>query len=68
MPGGSQSFVSDLRSRTIFFPQPTILADRDDRGRVAFEDRGMAASRVIGTIGDHGADVFVLGELTQQVR
>ncbi len=66
MSGGAQGFVSDLRSGTIFFPWPAILADRDDRGRVAFEDRGIAVSRVIGAIGDHGADVFVRGELTQQ--
>ena len=65
--GGAQSFVADACRRTVFLPQSSILADRNDRDRVAREDRAVAPARVTGTIGGHGADLFVFGNLVQQI-
>ena len=65
--GGAQGFIADACRRTVFLPQSTILADRNDRDRVAREDRAVAPARVIGTIGGHGADFSVFGDLVQQI-
>ena len=65
--GGAQGFVADACRRVVFLPQSTVLADLNDRDRVAREDRAVAPARVIGTIGGHGADLFVLGDLVQQI-
>ena len=35
VPGGSQSIVSSNSGWAVFLPRPTILADRDDRDRIA---------------------------------
>lgn len=66
VPGGAQSFVSGNSSWAVCSPRPTILADRDDRDRIAREDRCMTRSCVVGIIGRHGADVFAHGDLLQQ--
>lgn len=68
VPGGAQGFVSGVCGGAVRFPGSTVLADRNDRGGLAVDDGGVAAAGVIGTIGGHGADVFVLGDLVEQFR
>lgn len=68
VPGGAQGFVSGDCGGAVRFPRSTVLADRNDRGGLAVDDGGVAAAGVIDTIGGHGADVFVLGDLVEQFR
>lgn len=68
VPGGAQGFVSDLCRRAVFFPRPAILADRDNRGGTTLDDGGVATARVIGSVCDHAADLFVLRKLIEQFR
>jgi len=44
MPGGAQGFVSGPCCRAVFLPGPTVLADRDDRDGLAFDDGRLAAA------------------------
>jgi hypothetical protein len=68
MPGGAQGFVAGARGRAIVFPWPPIPADRDDRGGVTGGDGLVAATRVIGAIGGHCADLLIDRVLPEQVR
>ena len=67
-PGGGQGRISGDRGRAILFPTPPVLADRDDRGGLTVDDRGVAAAGVIRTIGGHAADLLILGDLVEQFR
>lgn len=67
MSRGPQVFVSGDRGWAVFLPQPTILADRDGWDRAAREDHAVAPAPVVGPIGGHVADLFVLGDLVQQI-
>lgn len=67
MAFGAPGPVSDPGSRSALSPGGApVPADRDDRERVALEDRAVAAVRVMGIIG--GVDVFVFGNVLQEVR
>ena len=68
VPGGAKGFVSGDCRRAVLFPRPTVFADRDDRRGLTVDDGGMAAARIIRAIGDHGADLFALGDLVEQFR
>lgn len=68
VPGRAQGFVSGNRGRAVLFPRSPILADRDDRGGLPVDDGGVASARVIGAVGSHRADLFVVRDLVQQLR
>ena len=68
VPGGAQGFVVGACCRAVLFPRSAVLADRDDRGGLPVDDRRMTAAGVICPIGGHGADLFVCGNLAQQLR
>lgn len=59
--GGTQSFVPSDSCRAVFFPRSTILADRNDRSGLTVNDGGMAATDVIGFVGDDCVDPSPLG-------
>jgi hypothetical protein len=68
VPGGAQGFVSGASCRTVLFPWPPILADGDDRSGLAVDDCRTATAGVMRPVGGHGADLFVFGNLVQQLR
>jgi hypothetical protein len=49
VPCGPQGFVSGNCGRAVFFPWPTALADRDDRGGLPIDNGGVTAAGVIGS-------------------
>lgn len=65
--GGAQCLVSGVCSRAVFFPKTSSPVDRDDRGALPVDDGGVAAARVIGAVGGHGADLLVPRDLAQQI-
>lgn len=40
-------------------PWAAVPVDRDDRGCLPFEDRGVAAAAVTGAVGGHAADLLI---------
>ena len=65
--GGAQGFVSRPCCRTVFFPLPPVLADRDDRNGITLDDGGVATARVIGPVSGYGADGLALRDLVERV-
>lgn len=63
----SRSRIRDSGASLRWKPVLTVPADRDDHGGLAVDDGGVAAAGVIGAIGGHGADLFVLGDLVEQL-
>lgn len=62
-----QDVVADAGGRAILFPGATVPADGDTRFGPPFDDRAMASSDVIGPISRDRADLFIFGELRQQI-
>lgn len=53
--GRAKDLVAGFGSGAILPPSPPILADGDDRGAAALQDRGAAAARVERAVSGHGA-------------
>lgn len=68
MAHGAEGFVSSYCGRAVRFLGSTVIADRNDSGGLAVHDGGVEAALVIGSVGGHGADVFVLSDLVQHFR
>jgi hypothetical protein len=68
VPGGAEGFVSGDCGRAILFPRPPVLAGRDDWSGLPVDDGRVATAGVIGPISGHGADLFVVGYLVEQLR
>ena len=68
VPGGAEGFVSGDCGRAVIFPRPPVLADRDDWSGLPVDDGRVATAGVIGPISGHGADLFVVGYLVEQLR
>ena len=68
MPCGAEGLVSGSRCRAILFPGPTVLADRDDSDSLPVDNSIVTAAGVISAISGHRADLFALGNLTEQFR
>jgi len=56
--GSSQGFVADACSWAILFPLAAVLADRDDRDGLTFDDGLVAAARGEGRPGNGPGDRF----------
>jgi hypothetical protein len=68
VPGGTQGFISGDCGGAVLFPSPTVPSDRDYCRAAACDDGAVAAPRVVSAIRGHGADVFVVWDLIEQVR
>ena len=55
------------RGRAVRFPRPPALADRNGRGDLPVDDRRMAAAGVTGAVSGHGAHLFAVRDLVQQL-
>jgi len=64
---GAQGVVAGACSRAVFFPETSVLSDRDDRNGIAFDDGLVAAACVVGAVGSDSADLLYLGDLAEQV-
>ena len=64
---GAQDLVSDSGRRTVALPGPAVLADRNDRDGLAFEDGGVTAAGIVSAISRHRTDWFVLRHLIEQL-
>ena len=67
MPSRSAGRLAGFRFERLrpgdLFPWPTVCADRDDRSGLTWGDGGVAAARVIGAVGGHGADLLPFDDL-----
>ena len=68
VPVGAQGVVSGACCRTVLLPWPPIHADGDDGGGLAVDDCRMATAGFMRPVGGHSADLFVFGDLVQQLR
>lgn len=68
MPCSTEGLVSGSRDRAIFFPEQAVLADGDDCAGLPVDDSVVAAAGVITANSGHRADLFALGNLTEQFR
>ena len=66
--GRAKDLVAGFGSGAILPPSPPILADGDDRGAAALQDRGVAAARVERAVSGHGADRLIGRDLVQEIR
>ena len=62
---GAQRLVPGLCCWAVFLPRTPVLPDRNDWRGAPVDDGSMAAAGVVGTIGGHGANLFVFGDLAE---
>lgn len=65
--GRAEGLVADPGGGAVFLPGAAALTDRDDRRSLARDDGGVTAAGVVGSIGGHGGDFFVLRDLVEQL-
>ena len=67
VPGRTQGFVAGDCGRAVLPTRSAALPDGDDCGSLAVYDGCVAAAGVIGAVGSHSANLFVFGDLVEQV-
>lgn len=67
VPRRVQGVVAGACSRAVFFPETSVLSDRDDRNGAALDDGLMAAACVVGAVGGDRAYLLACWDLAEQV-